>query len=284
MMTVAQLRWLSKRGIGLHRLSTFADVPSELAFAVARKSPNLFCLHINYSPENASYMKQLEACCPHLQEVRLHNTSVESRLLEGGRGVAVELVRDIFPLTCCLKARCELQDWHRKEPSTGERGRGERGGIARRFKWQNLLLGSALMKSIVCNGGSDEEGLKNIEIAKEIISSADSNDIISAESYNGWTALMKAALCGQTDIIKLILDKDKNSLDIQNLSNKQTALMEASSQGRAATIEQLIRAGANTNIKNSSGKTAFDILDSARDLSFAEKARLRKVATLRAGN
>jgi hypothetical protein len=38
------LRWLSLRGIGLRYLSVKDDVPSSLAFAVARNSPTLKCL------------------------------------------------------------------------------------------------------------------------------------------------------------------------------------------------------------------------------------------------
>ena len=44
----SRLHWLSLRGIGLRYLSVATDVPSSLAFAVARNSPNLKCLHMNY--------------------------------------------------------------------------------------------------------------------------------------------------------------------------------------------------------------------------------------------
>ena len=83
MLSVACVRWLSLRGIGLRYLSVEEDVPSSLAFAVARNSPTLKCLHVNYDVANGMYLEQLEAHCPGLEEVRLRGTMVQSSLDHG---------------------------------------------------------------------------------------------------------------------------------------------------------------------------------------------------------
>jgi hypothetical protein len=68
MLSVSCVRWLSLRGIGLRYLSVGEDVPSSLAFAVARNSPTLKCLHVNYDVDNEKYLKKLEALTSQIQE------------------------------------------------------------------------------------------------------------------------------------------------------------------------------------------------------------------------
>jgi len=52
MLSVSCVRWLSLRGVGLRYLSVARNVPSSLAFAVARNSPTLKCLLVSYDVDN----------------------------------------------------------------------------------------------------------------------------------------------------------------------------------------------------------------------------------------
>jgi hypothetical protein len=84
---------------------------------------------------------------------------------------------------------------------------------------------------------------------------------VNAQNIYGWTALICASRYFHIEIVKLILQKDSSSIDIQNVEYKQTALMFACEQGHAAVIELLIRSGANTDLKDTDNETAFQILD-----------------------
>ena len=139
MLSVSCVRWLSLRGIGLRYLSVARDVPSSLAFAVARNSPTLKCLHVNYDVDNGRYLEQLEAHCHGLEEVVLRRTDVESRVDEGT--LVVELVQDaIYDNTFCERPRLKpFEDWHR-EPAIATKVTQER-----RFSWRRFLYSKALL-------------------------------------------------------------------------------------------------------------------------------------------
>jgi len=131
----SRLRWLELRGIGLRFLSVAMDVPSSLASAVARNSPNLKCLHMNYDVNNNTYMEQLDACCFELEEVKLRKTKPLARLDEymNAHALVVKLVRSdsrlnrSFCYYFCEKERLTIGDWHRDS------------SIGRKFSWRRLL-------------------------------------------------------------------------------------------------------------------------------------------------
>jgi hypothetical protein len=103
---------------------------------------------------------------------------------------------------------------------------------------------------------------------------------VNAQNEYGGTALIFVACSGHTEIVKLILQKDRSSIDVQNV-DKGTALMGACWNGHAAVIELLIRSGANLDLKDKNNKTAFDWLDERGDgLSQAEKTRLKDLPRL----
>ena len=75
---------------------------------------------------------------------------------------------------------------------------------------------------------------------------------------DGWTPLMVASLEGQSKIVELLLQKgiDPNGL---NTKNGRTALSQASQCSHYDTVELLLKAKANPNIKDSDGFTAIEI-------------------------
>ena len=91
MLSASCLRWLSVRKIAVIGLSVKEDVPSSLAVAVARISPNLRYLHMNYDDDNNTYMEEVEGCCAELEEVRLRDTEVRARV-DDQDALVVELV------------------------------------------------------------------------------------------------------------------------------------------------------------------------------------------------
>jgi ankyrin repeat protein len=93
--------------------------------------------------------------------------------------------------------------------------------------------------------------------AKHLIKSDVCN--VNAQNINGETALMFASY-DYLEIVKLILQKDCSSIDVQTVDCKRTALMRACSNGEAAIIELLVRSGANLDLKDKYSKTAFQYL------------------------
>ena len=114
---------------------------------------------------------------------------------------------------------------------------------------------------------------------------------VHAKDIYGWTALMKAAFNGRTDIAELLLEhnadvdmKDENGatslimaarrshdITVQLLLEhnadvnaedqyKETALMKSCFNGDMGTAHLLLEYGADINIRNINGHTAFDIL------------------------
>ena len=259
------LRWLSLRGIALRGLSAKEDVPSSVAVAVARISPNLKYLHMNYDVNNGTYMYQLEACCPDLEEVRLRDSYEEARLDEGG-ALVLELARGDGGVYggeysfFCERARLNKDDWHR-DASKG-----------RRFGWRRFLYSMALIRAARRN---------ETQIARRLIESDECN--VGAVSSLGRTALYwSAAYHGNTELVRLLLQKDASNIDAQPIDgNKWTALMWACLYGRAAIIELLIRSDANIDLKDDNNQTAFQILDEdGGRLSQAEKTRLKDLPRL----
>lgn len=72
----------------------------------------------------------------------------------------------------------------------------------------------------------------------------------------GWTPLHYAASSGQTEIIKVLLDKYA-FIDAPS-PNGTTPLMMAAMYGTAASVDLLLKEGADTAMKNQQGMTALD--------------------------
>jgi len=267
------LRWLVLRGIGLRCLSVAKDVPSSLAFAVARNSPQLKYLHMNYDDNNNTYMEQLEACCPELEEVKLRYTMPEARFdKNNAHELLVELVHvchDNYGFFC-EKARLHMDNWHRDS------------SVGRKFSWRRLMYSMALIWAI-----SD----KQTDIAKRLIETEECN--VAATDILGRTALMFAAENGITELVRLLLQKDTSNIviDAQHLSPvppisfdrrySRTALMTACWYGHADIIELLIRSGASIYFKDEGNKSAFQLLDENNvSLSQEEKTRLKDLPRL----
>jgi len=119
----------------------------------------------------------------------------------------------------------------------------------------------------------------NMEVAKLLIQSNFCN--INAQDEDGNTALIWAACNGHTEIVRLILQKDCSSMDVQTVVNKRTALMDACEHGFAAIIELLICSGADLSFRDKDNKTAFKLLDEeGGELSEEEKNRLMDLPRL----
>jgi len=253
---------LSLRKIAVIALSVKEDVPSSLAVAVARISPNLRYLHMNYDVDNNTYMEEVEGCCAELEEVKPRYTDVTARLSNQDT-VMVELVLydnydhgyGIF----CERARLNKRDWHR-DSSKGEK-----------FGWRRLMYSRALMRAVNNN---------DTQVARRLIQSDECN--VGAVAHNGYSALWWAGFHINTELARLLLQKDAINIDAQDIDGyKRTVLMRVCYNGDAAIIELLIRSGANLDHKDYHNKTAFDILDQyGRGLSQEEKTRLKDLPRL----
>ena len=81
---------------------------------------------------------------------------------------------------------------------------------------------------------------------------------VNIQDNGGQTALMKAALMGDFDIVKELLKVPGIDVNKQN-DYDHTALMLAAAYGQANVVKELLKAGADWAIKNWDGKTALDV-------------------------
>ena len=86
----------------------------------------------------------------------------------------------------------------------------------------------------------------------------------------GGTALHDAALGGSAEVINLLIDRGAE-IDARNLEMRATPLMLATSLGRVDAVVALLKRGANSQLRDSSGHTA---LDRAREAENADIIRL----------
>jgi len=71
------------------------------------------------------------------------------------------------------------------------------------------------------------------------------------------TPLMVAASCGRPRILKILLASEELVLDTQDPFG-DTALIRAAKAGWASFVKLLLKAGANSSIRNKAGRTALD--------------------------
>ena len=92
------------------------------------------------------------------------------------------------------------------------------------------------------------------EIAKMIL---EKEQMIDMRNAVGVTALIEASLIGNTEVVKLLLEKGA----FVNMKDKygSTALMEASEGGHTETVLILLNHGANINVRNKYGDTALNL-------------------------
>lgn len=89
----------------------------------------------------------------------------------------------------------------------------------------------------------------------------------------GQTVLILASSLGHEKIVQILLEHGLSDIDIQE-NNGDTALMNAyrqpyihaSKSSYEKIVQMLLKAGANTNIKNNEGETASDIIPNSRKI------------------
>ena len=80
---------------------------------------------------------------------------------------------------------------------------------------------------------------------------------VNARTINGATALMGAAAGGAAESVKLLLDA---GVDVNaRYENGWTVLMFAASGGAAENVKVLLDAGVDASVKDTLGKTAWDL-------------------------
>lgn len=99
----------------------------------------------------------------------------------------------------------------------------------------------------------------------------------AAVTQPGWTALHYAAAAGDDAIARQLLDHGA-AIDAPSppASGKFTPLMTAAREGHDRTVQLLLRAGADTALKNSEGLTAEQIATRAGRADIAEAIRTRR--------
>ncbi len=95
---------------------------------------------------------------------------------------------------------------------------------------------------------------KNTQLANATVAD-DAGADIDAADLGGYTALIRAALWGQTDLVAKLITAGAKIEAINH--DGDTALILAAAHGHAAVVTQLIAAGANIEATNEYGYTAL---------------------------
>ncbi|PSN29424.1 hypothetical protein C0J52_27846 [Blattella germanica] len=77
--------------------------------------------------------------------------------------------------------------------------------------------------------------------------------------FNGFIPLHRAAHDGHADTCALLLLMGKSNVNAQSENSKSSALHLAAEKGHIKTMEVLLECGADMNLKNAAGITAYDV-------------------------
>ncbi len=111
-------------------------------------------------------------------------------------------------------------------------------------------------------------GIAKIFIEK-IAKMAEKDAILNMQNNNGITALITAAIDGNTEIVKMLIKKGAN-LNTQD-GQGRTALMYAVADGNTEIVKMLIKKGAILTMQSKSGNTA---------LSLAKESKCTEITTM----
>ncbi len=103
-------------------------------------------------------------------------------------------------------------------------------------------------KNFVVNAGRGDKEIVNAFLEAGM-------PVNTIRPLDGWSPLMAASFYKQTDIVKLLLDKQA-TVDLQDIYGK-TALMQATAMGAEDIVVILLESGANPNLQDNSGRTAL---------------------------
>ncbi|CAG7836108.1 unnamed protein product [Allacma fusca] len=118
---------------------------------------------------------------------------------------------------------------------------------------RDTCIGNSLRKSTCLHFAS---GYGRKDVVEHLLTLGAS---INARDEGGLTCLHNAASFGHSEVVRLLLSK---GADVNARDNwKYTPLIEASSKGKIDVCIALLQNGADPTIRNSDGKTAFDLAD-----------------------
>lgn len=99
----------------------------------------------------------------------------------------------------------------------------------------------------------------SVERMQEALQKGTGVDVNSTEVRSGRTALHKAAYFGHAHVVQYLLTDCKVSvLDVAD-ADGDTALHDAAGFGHVKVVEALLAAGANTTLRNQTGRTAQEV-------------------------
>ena len=99
--------------------------------------------------------------------------------------------------------------------------------------------------------------------------------LVNAENKDKNTLLIRAAIFGKVEIVRLLLEK-KADTKLQNVAGI-TALMAAAMEHKVEIIKMLLNAGAAKGAKDEEGKTALDYAEEGESDDKGEVLHLLKV-------
>lgn len=104
--------------------------------------------------------------------------------------------------------------------------------------------------------------LNNSDIVKALLNAGAS----TTENYNNAqeSILFEATRLGSVEIVEILLKKNKDLLDLKN-SQKESVLFEAVRSNHSRLAEFYLQKGLSLQVKNRSGKTPVDFLDSTNE-------------------
>jgi hypothetical protein len=127
---------------------------------------------------------------------------------------------------------------------------------------ENTPIIRALIERKADVNARDEEGLTPLLYARDgsviavlLDAGADINIAQSMGVMKGYTPLMRAAMGGDSEVLKLLLKRGAK-VDARE-QDGMTALIIAAMQGEASCVKILLKSGANINAKTDSGLTAL---------------------------